>query len=80
MKAYETTEKALKKEFEIYGPIRRVRFNSAFGFWISLYWELFFHCRFITSLSQVRLVVDKNTGKSRGYAFVEFEREKDMRG
>ena len=39
----------MKREFEVYGPIR-----------------------------SVRIVVDKKTGKSRGYAFIEFEKERDM--
>jgi U1 small nuclear ribonucleoprotein 70kDa len=32
-----------------------------------------------TLLTQVNLVTDKITGKPKGYAFVEFEREKDMK-
>jgi len=47
--SYGTTEHKLKREFEIYGPIRKIR-----------------------------LVQDKD-GKPRGYAFIEYEREKDMR-
>jgi len=46
---YETTEKKLKKEFETFGPIRRIR-----------------------------VVTDKN-GKPRGYAFIEFESDRDMK-
>ena len=47
--SYKTDEKKLKKEFEIFGPIRFIR-----------------------------VVVDQKTGKSRGYAFIEYDREKDM--
>ncbi|RKP33771.1 hypothetical protein BJ085DRAFT_11970, partial [Dimargaris cristalligena] len=47
---YELTEKDIRREFETYGRVIRVR-----------------------------LVKDTQTGQSRGYAFVEFEREGDMR-
>ncbi|SPO41959.1 related to SNP1 - U1 small nuclear ribonucleoprotein [Pseudozyma flocculosa] len=47
--SYDTTEKDLHREFDMYGPIERIR-----------------------------LVRDKE-GKSRGYAFVLYERERDMR-
>eukprot|EP00300_Choanocystis_sp_HF-7_P014722 c18794_g1_i1.p1 GENE.c18794_g1_i1~~c18794_g1_i1.p1 ORF type:complete len:380 (+),score=35.47 c18794_g1_i1:58-1197(+) len=47
--SYETTDRTLKRAFEEYGPIRRVR------------------------------VVETPDHKSRGYAFVEFESESDMK-
>lgn len=47
--SYETTEKKLKKEFEHYGPIRKVKI--------------------ITDLD----------GKSRGFAFIEYESESDLK-
>ena len=31
-------------------------------------------------MSKIRIVTDTKTGKPRGYAFIEFEREKDMKG
>eukprot|EP01098_Paradermamoeba_levis_P013589 TRINITY_DN622_c0_g1_i1.p1 TRINITY_DN622_c0_g1~~TRINITY_DN622_c0_g1_i1.p1 ORF type:complete len:337 (-),score=70.85 TRINITY_DN622_c0_g1_i1:172-1071(-) len=46
---FDTSEKTLKREFEDYGPIKRLR-----------------------------LIRDLD-GKSRGYAFIEFERERDMK-
>jgi U1 small nuclear ribonucleoprotein len=46
---YDTSEHKLKREFEIYGPVKKVR-----------------------------IVTDKN-GSPRGYAFVEFEKERDMK-
>jgi len=49
LKSYKTDEKKLKKEFEIFGPIKRIR-----------------------------VVEDKKTGKPRGYAFIEFEKERDF--
>lgn len=47
--SFDTSESKLKREFETYGPLKKVR-----------------------------MVVDKE-GKPRGYAFIEFERESDMR-
>lgn len=47
--SYETTEKKLKKEFERYGPIRKVKI--------------------ITDLD----------GKSKGYAFIEYDSESDLK-
>ncbi|CEQ41133.1 SPOSA6832_02825, partial [Sporobolomyces salmonicolor] len=47
----DVTEKELLREFEIYGPLERVR-----------------------------LVTDPKTGKSKGYAFLVYERERDMKG
>jgi hypothetical protein len=47
--SFETTEKKLKREFECYGPIKRVR-----------------------------MIYDLN-GKPRGYAFIEFEHEDNMK-
>jgi len=46
---FNTSEHKLKREFEIYGPIKKVR------------------------------VIQDKDGKPRGYAFIEYEREKDMR-
>ncbi|RUS15267.1 hypothetical protein BC937DRAFT_92677 [Endogone sp. FLAS-F59071] len=47
--SYPLSEKDLGREFEMYGPIKRMR------------------------------IVKDQEGKSRGYAFIEYEREKDMR-
>ncbi|KAJ9064810.1 hypothetical protein DSO57_1026387 [Entomophthora muscae] len=47
---YAVTESELKRELELYGPIKRVR-----------------------------IVKNKKTGNPTGYAFVEYEREKDMK-
>ncbi|GET56956.1 U1 small nuclear ribonucleoprotein 70 kDa isoform X1 [Rhizophagus irregularis DAOM 181602=DAOM 197198] len=48
--SFDITEKDLRREFEMYGPIENIR-----------------------------IVKRKDDGKPRGYAFVEFEREKDMK-
>ncbi|OTF72673.1 U1 small nuclear ribonucleoprotein 70 kDa-like protein, partial [Euroglyphus maynei] len=45
----DTSESRLRKEFEVYGPIKKVM-----------------------------LIQDKISGKPRGYAFIEFENERDM--
>ncbi|KAH3766745.1 U1 small nuclear ribonucleoprotein 70 kDa [Pelomyxa schiedti] len=47
---YDSTEQKLRREFEAYGPVNKVR-----------------------------LVMDTKTKKPRGYAFIEFEKERDMR-
>jgi len=47
--AFDTSERRLKREFEEYGPVKKVT------------------------------LVKNKDGKSRGYAFIEFEKEKDMR-
>jgi len=46
---YDTSESKLRREFEVYGPIKKVS-----------------------------LATDKNNGKPRGYAFIEYESERDM--
>lgn len=46
---YDTSESKLRREFESYGPIKRIR-----------------------------MVNDANNGKPRGYAFIEYEHERDM--
>ncbi|KAK9822157.1 hypothetical protein WJX81_000658 [Elliptochloris bilobata] len=48
--SYEATEKKLRREFEEYGPVKRIR-----------------------------LVQEKETGKPRGYAFIEYESKADMK-
>jgi len=48
--SYETTESRLKREFEEFGPIKKVR-----------------------------IIYDNKTGKSRGYGFIEYEKERDMK-
>jgi U1 small nuclear ribonucleoprotein len=47
--SYETSESKLRREFESFGPVRKVR-----------------------------IISDAKTGKPRGYAFIEFEHERDM--
>ncbi|XP_034750072.1 U1 small nuclear ribonucleoprotein 70 kDa [Etheostoma cragini] len=46
---YDTTESKLRREFEVYGPIKRIY-----------------------------IVYNKRTAKPRGYAFIEYEHERDM--
>ncbi|XP_029440922.1 U1 small nuclear ribonucleoprotein 70 kDa [Rhinatrema bivittatum] len=46
---YDTTESKLRREFEVYGPIKRIH-----------------------------IVYNKRSGKPRGYAFIEYEHERDM--
>ncbi|KRY77620.1 U1 small nuclear ribonucleoprotein 70 kDa [Trichinella pseudospiralis] len=49
--SYDTTETKLRREFEVYGPIKKIY-----------------------------MITDIITGKSRGYAFIEYEHEADMHG
>lgn len=46
---YDTSESKLRREFDVYGPVKRVN-----------------------------LVLNRTSGKPRGYAFIEFEHERDM--
>eukprot|EP01111_Echinosteliopsis_oligospora_P010134 TRINITY_DN3097_c0_g1_i2.p1 TRINITY_DN3097_c0_g1~~TRINITY_DN3097_c0_g1_i2.p1 ORF type:complete len:307 (+),score=71.42 TRINITY_DN3097_c0_g1_i2:76-996(+) len=48
--SYDTTESKLRREFDEYGPIKKIK-----------------------------IVHDKISGKPRGYAFIEFERDRDMK-
>jgi U1 small nuclear ribonucleoprotein len=52
--SFAATEEDLRREFNMYGPIERIRL--------------------------VREKTGKKKGKSRGYAFILYEREKDMKG
>lgn len=76
--SYEADERDLEKEFGRFGPIERVCFSSNSP-------RL---PRLVTNELQIRIIkdthADEKPGKKkkphRGYAFVVFEREKDMRG
>ncbi|RUS82001.1 hypothetical protein EGW08_010228, partial [Elysia chlorotica] len=46
---YDTSESKLRREFEVYGAVKKIS-----------------------------LINDRNTGKPRGYAFIEYEHERDM--
>jgi len=48
--SYKTNEKKLKREFEVYGPVKRVK-----------------------------LITNEKEGKAKGYAFIEFEHDKDFK-
>jgi U1 small nuclear ribonucleoprotein 70kDa len=75
--SYEANEQDLEREFGRFGPIERVCILET----------LFSPCS-LTDLVQIRIVTDthpetkgnKKRKPHRGYAFVVFEREKDMRG
>ncbi|KAG9342834.1 hypothetical protein JZ751_015041 [Albula glossodonta] len=61
---YDTTESKLRREFEVYGPVKRVGGATA-GF-------------ICVSSPTIYLVYNKKTSKPRGYAFIEYEHERDM--
>ncbi|KAF8406424.1 hypothetical protein HHK36_008511 [Tetracentron sinense] len=65
---YETTEHRIKREFEAYGPIKRVGIidNPKWGSGYCL-------------LTLVRMITDKVTNKPRGCAFVEYMHTRDMK-
>lgn len=80
--SYDTTEKDLEREFGRFGPIERVCLTFLMDF------ALYANIRI-----QIRIVInthfddDEEVGstkqkkkKHRGYAFVVYEREKDMKG
>ena len=73
--SYDATEQDLESEFGRFGPIERVCLLGVY-------------LLFLLTRSKIRIVVDtkqdekpnKKKKKHRGYAFVVYEREKDMRG
>jgi U1 small nuclear ribonucleoprotein 70kDa len=75
--SYDATEQDLEREFGRFGPIERVCLQLLLCSTIANYSQM-----------QIRIVVDthqnekpnKKKKKHRGYAFVVYEREKDMRG
>ncbi|CAL5326363.1 unnamed protein product [Camellia sinensis] len=66
---YETSESKIKREFEAYGPIKRVGIKEHLLVVLGLY----------CLLVRVRLVTDKETNKPRGYAFIEYIHTRDMK-
>jgi hypothetical protein len=77
--SYDADERDLEREFGRFGPIERVRVLRSLRYNLSTGTDL---------LRQIRIIVDthahekpnKKKKPHRGYAFVVFEREKDMRG
>ncbi|KAG1354496.1 U1 small nuclear ribonucleoprotein 70 kDa-like [Cocos nucifera] len=82
---YETTEHRIKREFEAYGPIKRVFFlNMVVSVCcISATYDEFLFLYFSGELNlikeAVRLITDKVTNKPRGYAFIEYMHTRDMK-
>lgn len=85
--SYEADEHDLEKEFGRFGPIERV---CILAHPLSRIWPPLWNVQVLTNLAylQIRIVTDthahekgnKKKKPHRGYAFVVFEREKDMRG
>ena len=71
---YSTTEATLRREFEQFGSIRRVRLvrNTRTG----LYAVLWGSCCACGAGGMTRWHDRAGTGKSRGYAFIEFESDR----
>ena len=65
---YSVKESDLEREFGRFGPIERVSYCSPV-----------LKCLLLT-IYKIRIVRDKESGKHRGYAFIVYEREKDMKG
>lgn len=68
--SYEVKEPDLEREFGRFGPIERVLPQltpPSSPLQANVQW-------------QIRIVRDKATNKHRGYAFIVYEREKDMKG
>lgn len=66
--SYEVKEPDLEREFGRFGPIERVCASRCAALAMTL------------TVPQIRIVRDKETNKHRGYAFIVYEREKDMKG
>ena len=80
--SYDTNEKKLRREFEQYGPIKSIRVVHDL--------EVRTHVRIATSSSSSDIAISRSLcvlpilvcseqGNPRGYAFVEFENEDDMK-
>ncbi|KAH7566423.1 hypothetical protein JRO89_XS08G0157800 [Xanthoceras sorbifolium] len=91
--SYETTESRIKREFESYGPIKRLDLetNMGQGFsqfiegsdalsLLSFIFKLQKETASVLFLQLVRLVTDKETNKPKGYAFIEYMHTRDMKG
>ncbi|KAH9623226.1 hypothetical protein KSS87_020643 [Heliosperma pusillum] len=75
--SFETSESRLTREFETYGPIKRVVM-------LILYWLLSFLSKATENLSAVerilvKMIHDKETKKPKGYAFIEYAHTRDMK-
>nr|CAD7409954.1 unnamed protein product [Timema poppensis] len=96
---FDTSESKLRREFEVYGPIKKVFHYSppppqagGYPFALALapivttggcgyfYHRSHYGCAKPTFSIQSKIVVTHNTvnGKPRGYAFIEYEHERDM--
>lgn len=73
--SYDVKESDLEREFGRFGPIERVRYPGI------AYIPSF---AVMTNVSQIRIVTDTHNPNPkkphRGYAFIVYEREKDMKG
>lgn len=80
---FDTSEGKLRREFESYGPVKRVR--GCISTCTCTYCIVLLNRVFTSSLLsyihthiQINIVFDSENGKPRGYAFVEYENERDM--
>lgn len=85
--SYDVNEKRLRKEFEQYGPIKRVRIvTDKNGGARAMHAAPHGHARACRGPPRPPLLLPPTTppprrhaGKSRGYGFIEFEDKKDMK-
>ncbi|RDY07315.1 U1 small nuclear ribonucleoprotein 70 kDa, partial [Mucuna pruriens] len=80
--SYETTESRIKREFESYGPIKRV--GELVNNWLIGPKYISFSATIAGGDAShdgscVRLVADKETNKPKGYAFIEYLHTRDMK-
>lgn len=78
---FDTSEGKLRREFESYGPVKRVRgCISTCTYCIVLLNSIFtiLLLSYTHTHIQINIVFDSENGKPRGYAFVEYENERDM--
>lgn len=73
---YDTSESKLRREFEVYGPVKKVSIFPHDALEFCIICKVYLVCGVIF----LQIVVIHNTinGKPRGYAFIEYEHERDM--
>lgn len=72
---YDTSESKLRREFEVYGPVKKV--NNILIFKANAFLQQYIR-KFSFAFLQIVVIHNTINGKPRGYAFIEYEHERDM--